>query len=1405
MQVVNAALQAELDKGPTDPRVLLDLYELYESDYIPGPTGYAPADAIETFAAQEITWNSIVYRREVVSRGDIVVNFGEKTNSCSIQFSNISRYLATLAENQQIEGLLLVIRVVSPDVTTDSIVRFSGRCDKPGDIDKKRFSLSARQDFGNINQTLPPWEFSTVDPDGRVPSDPLFKGILSIAVQGTITFPRVEPSSSFFGRLFGRRQTRYYTEQWSSVDSTPYGQKRREVFGRVQLQLRPFAHADKGTHVGYLMEACNGPIFAIENIKSRTEGFGDPVCTFIPTPPAVHLGDPGGTGTNTGNTCQADLGGGQLFSHLAYIEGASTGSAADATDEPPVVTALVFGRIVPLPNGSGAYVLSGWTDNPVHIARFILTDSNFVNINEGFMEDAVNHLTALHCDSPLIDETNDEMIVIHEDDSPEAGVTFTRYPSTGILNTRTALYRNLGDTEIMPETVDGPYIPWDPADPIPPELPGATPTYTRQQLLRKRYTFNAPITDEVRAVDFLYKTVFPTFKGYLRVNKYGRYEIRSEVAADATYIRSSTSVGATSIPVLNVTPWKSGPDLLAGRILLGLGIITSEVRTVSSADYSTSGNSVSLSAGSTGGIVATASGANLSGGSTTVQASGTVTFSGTPAAGDTITITIDGIAVEYTLGAADTTSTVGVLMKDYINATPRLQPYILASWASGSPTVVTIKCLHGALNLSSALLKTHSGPISDPGSAPTIAATGSGTLAAGIYYLAYSDVLGAGLTALTPIANVTLTAGQKISVTSLPAFPAGVTERQFYLSEETGSENLRYAVTRVDTSNFTIDALPLPGAALPPSSNTTAEELIRVAMSFATNSQDIFPAWSPSTAVILNDVYLPTVLNGHKYQVTTAGTTATTEPTWPTSGTVASGTAVFTEIGSTVLAQAGLTRANIVKDSFSFPGGSKQSSVNQIKGNYRSAKDDFALVPFKVNDRAHQALVKKQYPMEIDLSGVDNFHQVERLANAALSKYREGDWFNTLTAGPSALVLEEGDIICSSDDAGGLINAATRIEELRIKPNHEVIITQARKYSTVMFRDDVGSHRIVIPSTLKLSRPRAVTNVTAAKDASNDWLVKCVAQPRPIEEPAELVCEFWASTDRANPANLKLTLPMVTGTTQACLMASTTGVWDEETATFSTTNHAFKNNVFSTSGIGAGCVGTSIQPMEQTFQRFDFELTVDPTDTAGAGLGDGTFGFGFGAALHMRADAAAPYSIPLAADCPISAELTLPTDYYDTYPEGTARLTFRTYNTTLLVLDGIDMGKNPCQIVANEVVDLLPEQRPGIKLSFLHNGNEIAAYRDYNPAGGNKHLVKIATGGADLFPLRLTMWCNSTGMFLRNVNFSGAIGHSTILARRDQVAAFGSAQSTIYVRLYQKKGRYNTADGFPVDAVFPEP
>jgi len=62
----------------------------------------------------------------------------------------------------------------------------------------------------------------------------------------------------------------------------------------------------------------------------------------------------------------------------------------------------------------------------------------------------------------------------------------------------------------------------------------------------------------------------------------------------------------------------------------------------------------------------------------------------------------------------------------------------------------------------------------------------------------------------------------------------------------------------------------------------------------------MFTSWLAETAYTLGKIVAPASPNGRYYQCTTAGTTGSSAPTWPTSlgGTVTDGDAVWTDIGT---------------------------------------------------------------------------------------------------------------------------------------------------------------------------------------------------------------------------------------------------------------------------------------------------------------------------------------------------------------------------------------------------------------------------------------------------------------------------------------------------------------------------
>jgi hypothetical protein len=81
------------------------------------------------------------------------------------------------------------------------------------------------------------------------------------------------------------------------------------------------------------------------------------------------------------------------------------------------------------------------------------------------------------------------------------------------------------------------------------------------------------------------------------------------------------------------------------------------------------------------------------------------------------------------------------------------------------------------------------------------------------------------------------------------------------------------------------------------------------------------PAWSNGVVKALGDAVRPTARNGYTYECTTAGTTGSTEPTWPTTvgATVTDGTVTWTCRQSYALANASLTASAFSKSNGGLP------------------------------------------------------------------------------------------------------------------------------------------------------------------------------------------------------------------------------------------------------------------------------------------------------------------------------------------------------------------------------------------------------------------------------------------------------------------------------------------------------
>lgn len=105
--------------------------------------------------------------------------------------------------------------------------------------------------------------------------------------------------------------------------------------------------------------------------------------------------------------------------------------------------------------------------------------------------------------------------------------------------------------------------------------------------------------------------------------------------------------------------------------------------------------------------------------------------------------------------------------------------------------------------------------------------------------------------------------------------------------------------------------------------------------------------WKASQLYNLNDKIIPTNPNGYYYQCTTAGTSGTSEPSWPTSGTINDGTVVWTHQGNGMIAlnEYIITPPAIAYDRFDIDSASLQIPSGAMAGDrihfgiWRSASD----------------------------------------------------------------------------------------------------------------------------------------------------------------------------------------------------------------------------------------------------------------------------------------------------------------------------------------------------------------------------------------------------------------------------------------------------------------------------------
>jgi hypothetical protein len=343
----------------------VDLVEFYSA----AQTSLTPSNADKLFGPSAITWNSYTYSRGLLSRGQVQTFIDGKFNTCNVTLSNVDRSVATWLAGTNIKGYRMLIRRIFRSVDNDSDVIFIGRCDQASDISNDQVSITAKQDLGNIEVSLPFRVFSKTCQVAKG-----FKGTECLAGESLGSKDAAYQAAStcnysweqclsyvntkaFQGQRFiamsGNFKLRSKTlgfisksttKQWSSQDGSANGKPVPLGFGRTQIELIPMVFADTGQYLAGQYGIGEGPLKVIDNLRPVSDGWAS---TFQASD--THLGafGPDSEQTPTGFFSSSGL----RHSHLAYAEITIKGNNPDTGDAAPTLVAVVLWPSVPTTTG----------------------------------------------------------------------------------------------------------------------------------------------------------------------------------------------------------------------------------------------------------------------------------------------------------------------------------------------------------------------------------------------------------------------------------------------------------------------------------------------------------------------------------------------------------------------------------------------------------------------------------------------------------------------------------------------------------------------------------------------------------------------------------------------------------------------------------------------------------------------------------------------------------------------------------------------------------------------------------------------------------------------------------------------------------------------------------------------
>lgn len=172
--------------------------------------------------------------------------------------------------------------------------------------------------------------------------------------------------------------------------------------------------------------------------------------------------------------------------------------------------------------------------------------------------------------------------------------------------------------------------------------------------------------------------------------------------------------------------------------------------------------------------------------------------------------------------------------------------------------------------------------------------------------------------------------------------------------------------------------------------------------------------------------------------------------------------AVFSDRGET---RSMIGASNVIRSTFEWMLGNRRKSVNRIDVKYRDAGQDWRLIELRLRDDAHIAKIHKVENEEINGQAIDNYFQAYRIAASELAVRRDADFFYKWKATRGALLIEEGDVVCITDDGSGVINLPVSIEEIALEikdASMPRVSFTGMKYSTTLYDDSVVERAIPV-------------------------------------------------------------------------------------------------------------------------------------------------------------------------------------------------------------------------------------------------------------------------------------------------------------------------------------------------------